>query len=232
MRHSFPQHSICWQTRVIRSSILAHIGLLDATGPAILTGIFAGSKDVRCSICPGASACSSARRTGTPSVRSECGETWCCGTSSIEPSGHSGSGSARVHGRVTTGRPQRDAIRSTATVDVLVLDPDAERRAGLASRLTSQGMQVMPASTTEEARVEVRRLNPRVIVASSPIGAANANDLLGDLSRVPDCLRRPVMIAFSMDDARLDRAGWDRWFPRSADSAEVVQAVRDAVARQ
>ncbi|MEX3935321.1 response regulator receiver protein [Paraburkholderia phymatum] len=130
------------------------------------------------------------------------------------------------------GCPQRDAIGSTATVDVLVLDPDAERLSGLVSRLTSQGMEVMPVATTEEARVEARRLNPRVIVASSPIGAANAGDLLGDLSRRSTRLHRPVMIAFSIDDAHLDWAEWDRWFPRSADPADVVQAVRDALAQQ
>jgi DNA-binding response OmpR family regulator len=109
---------------------------------------------------------------------------------------------------------------------VLVLDPDAARLSLLVARLTSQGMQVMAALTGEEARSGARRLKPRVIVSSSPLGVVDAGDLLNASDDSP----RPVMIAFSTDDARLDWTEWDRWFPRSADPSDVVQAVTQALA--
>ncbi|MBN3756617.1 response regulator receiver protein [Paraburkholderia sp. Tr-20389] len=116
-------------------------------------------------------------------------------------------------------------VAQAARVDVLVLDPDAGRLSQLVSRLTSHGVYVMSALTTEEARNEARRLNPRVIVSSSPRGVVDAGDLLEAL----DAQHRPVMIAFSTDDARLDWAQWDTWFPRSADLSDVVQAVTQAL---
>lgn len=122
-------------------------------------------------------------------------------------------------------RLHRRAAQSAARIDVLVLDPDAGRLSQLVSRLTSKGMYVMPALTTEEARNEARRLNPRVIVSSSPRGVVAADDLLEAL----DVQDRPVMIAFSTDDARLDWAHWDTWFPRSADPSDVVRAVTQAL---
>ncbi|WP_162600883.1 hypothetical protein [Paraburkholderia sp. C35] len=74
--------------------------------------------------------------------------------------------------------------------------------------------------------MEARRLNPRVIVSSSPIGAADTEELLGSASSDEF---RPVMIGFSTDDARLDWTRWDRWFPRSADPSDVVTAVTQAL---
>ncbi|TXC82797.1 response regulator receiver protein [Paraburkholderia azotifigens] len=122
-------------------------------------------------------------------------------------------------------RLHRHAVQAEARVDVLVLDPDAGRLSQLVSRLTSLGMYVMPALTTEEARNEARRLNPRVIVSSSPRGVAVAGELL----EAVDARHRPVMIAFSTDDARMDWAQWDTWFPRSADPSDVVRAVTQAL---
>ena len=130
-------------------------------------------------------------------------------------------------------RPRRDArmrpARHAERVDVLVLDPDAGRLSKLACKLTSLGMQVMPTIDSEEARHEAQRLNPRVIVTSNPLGVVNAGELLDDLFCPPDSPQRPVMIVFSSDDARLDWAEWDRWFPRSTDPSEIVRAVTDAL---
>jgi CheY-like chemotaxis protein len=123
-------------------------------------------------------------------------------------------------------RLQRRATLPVTRLDVLVLDPDAARLSLLVARLTSQGMQVMAALTGEEARSGARRLKPRVIVSSSPLGVVDAGDLLNASDDSP----RPVMIAFSTDDARLDWTEWDRWFPRSADPSDVVQAVTQALA--
>jgi hypothetical protein len=99
----------------------------------------------------------------------------------------------------------------------------------LASKLTTLGMQVMSTITSHEARAEAARLNPRVIVASSPLGVAGAGDLLDDIHGRRSSTARPVMIAFSVDDARLDWADWDRWFPRSADPSDIAQAVTEAL---
>ncbi|MBN3761933.1 response regulator receiver protein [Burkholderia sp. Ac-20365] len=114
---------------------------------------------------------------------------------------------------------------STQQIDVLVLDPDAGRLSMVVSRLVSLGLYVMPALTSQEACSEMRRLCPRVIVSSSPIGAVDADELLG----ARDLIHRPVMIAFSTDDARLDWTQWDRWFSRSADPSDVVNAVTQAL---
>jgi hypothetical protein len=133
------------------------------------------------------------------------------------------------------GRPRRElrvghAARGWATrVDALVLDPDARRLSRLVSRLTSQGMRVMSASTREEALNGARRLSPRVIVSASPLGVVDACGLLDELREASDSPRRPVMIAFSTDDARLDWAEWDRWLPRSTDPSEVARAVAQAL---
>jgi hypothetical protein len=118
---------------------------------------------------------------------------------------------------------------AAARVDVLVLDPDSTRLSKLASKLTTLGMQVMSTITSHEARAEAARLNPRVIVASSPLGVAGAGDLLDDIHGRRSSTARPVMIAFSVDDARLDWADWDRWFPRSADPSDIAQAVTEAL---
>jgi len=119
--------------------------------------------------------------------------------------------------------------QTAARVDVLVLDPDHARLSKLASKLTTLGMQVMSTITSHEARAEAQRLNPRVIVASSPLGVVDASELLDDMHGRRNVVQRPVMIAFSVDDARLDWAEWDRWFPRSADPADIAQAVTDAL---
>ncbi|MFP3647288.1 response regulator receiver protein [Paraburkholderia sp. SIMBA_054] len=127
--------------------------------------------------------------------------------------------------------PARAATNAAPRVDVLVFDPDARRLSILVSRLTSLGMQVMPTITTQQARLEAVRLDPRVIVASSPLRVVDAGDLPDDVLGVRNCTHRPVMIAFSVDDARLDWTEWDRWFPRSADPAAIVRAVADALDR-
>lgn len=119
--------------------------------------------------------------------------------------------------------------QTAARVDVLVLDPDHTRLSKLASKLTTLGMQVMSTITSHEARAEAQRLNPRVIVASSPLGVIDASELLDDMHGRRNFVQRPVMIAFSVDDARLDWAEWDRWFPRSADPSDIAQAVTEAL---
>ncbi len=126
-------------------------------------------------------------------------------------------------------RARHAAAKPATRVDVLVFDPDAGRLSLLVSRLTSRGMEVMSAVTTEEARCEAQRLNPRVIVSSSPVGVADAGEFLGDVFGESGYSNRPVTIAFSTDDARLDWVQWDRWFPRSTDPAEVVDAVTQAL---
>jgi DNA-binding NarL/FixJ family response regulator len=90
-------------------------------------------------------------------------------------------------------------------------------------------MRVMSASTREEALNGARRLCPRVIVSASPLGVVDACGLLDELREASDSPRRPVMIAFSTDDARLDWAEWDRWLPRSTDPSEVARAVAQAL---
>ncbi|MEM5436814.1 response regulator receiver protein [Paraburkholderia diazotrophica] len=123
-------------------------------------------------------------------------------------------------------------VSHAARVDVLILDPDAGRLSALASRLTSRGVVVMPALTMEEARDAARRLDPRVIVTSSPFAGADDGEVSDTALHSAAGVGRPVMIAFSADDARLDWTQWDGWFPRSADPGEVVEAVMEALARR
>ncbi|SIT45484.1 Response regulator receiver protein [Paraburkholderia piptadeniae] len=131
--------------------------------------------------------------------------------------------------RRARSRLRRMPASHVARVDVLILDPDTGRLSALASRLTSRGVVVMPTVTLEEARDAARRLDPRVIVTSSRIFPGDRGDVLDTIQRSAG---RPVMIAFSSDDARLDWTQWDGWFPRSADPGEVVEAVMEALGRR
>jgi len=134
--------------------------------------------------------------------------------------------------RRARARLRQMPVSRAARIDVLIVDPDAGRLSALASRLTSRGVVVMPALTMEEARDAARRLDPRVIVTSSPFVAVDDGDVPDAARRSAAGTDRPVMIAFSADDARLDWTQWDGWFPRSADPGEVVEAVMEALGRR
>ncbi|MBP0596048.1 hypothetical protein J8I87_41870 [Paraburkholderia sp. LEh10] len=83
----------------------------------------------------------------------------------------------------------------------------------------------MHMTTGDNALDASRRLCPQVIVASSPLGVPSAADMLDALHECADASRRPIMMARSIDDTRVEWTRWDGWIPRSTATDDVARLV-------
>jgi len=122
-------------------------------------------------------------------------------------------------------RARRRARSRDGRVDVLVVECNANRLASLCDALKSRGVGAVHATTGDDALDASRELCPQVIVVSSPLGVPGAADMLDALHGCADVSHRPIMMARSVDDTRVEWTRWDGWFPRSTDTDEVAWVV-------
>ena len=108
---------------------------------------------------------------------------------------------------------------------MLVVECNANRLASLCDALRSRGVGAVYATTGDAALDTSRQLCPHVTVVSSPPGVPGAADTLDALHGCADVSRRPIMMARSVDDTRVEWTRWDGWIPRSTDTGEVARLV-------
>ncbi|MCG8459580.1 MAG: hypothetical protein MI919_25150, partial [Holophagales bacterium] len=65
---------------------------------------------------------------------------------------------------------------------VLIVDPDDERRRGLAESLAEQGYEAVPAGSSSEGLKFARGLGPSVVVGPAELPAFGDGSILGHLS--------------------------------------------------
>jgi hypothetical protein len=110
-------------------------------------------------------------------------------------------------------------------LEVLLVECNASRLTPLQDVLQSQGISVVYATTCDDALNASIKFSPQVIVIASPLGVPEASDTLDSLHDSTIATRRPVMLARSLDDTRVEWTRWDGWIPRSADTVDVARLV-------